>query len=287
MGGDAAELTLEYIRRLLPPREKDSHKGANGRALIIAGSEQYAGAALMSAAAALRAGTGVLTVCVPKAIRAEFFTLPEAICLACGEGGNWDRAALDEAIAALDGKTAAAIGPGMGAMADGSLLLAALERRLPIVLDADALNFLSNNPDRLSKLHPSAVLTPHPGEMARLTGLSIEAVTADPAAAAAEYAEKWNCTLLLKGAKSHIAGAGRLAVNVTGNPGLAKGGSGDVLTGLALAMLSQGLSAFDAACAASFLLGCSADAAVEALSNRMLLARDVIDMVELTLKTTI
>ena len=155
----------------------------------------------------------------------------------------------------------------------------------PVIVDADGLNAIAKE-NMQHLLHPNAVITPHPGEMSRLTGLSVEKVTADPANIAAEYAKKWNCTVLLKGAQSHIATFdGRIARNVSGNPGLAKGGSGDVLSGIILALLGQGLTPYDAACASAYILGASADRAMDILRERMLMSRDVTEAIEKTLES--
>ncbi len=282
-GDDVFEMTDSDFAELLPPRAKDSHKGKNGRALLIGGSDRYAGAALMSACAALRAGAGVLTACVPGGIREAFFALPEAVCAAAGEGTGWDDAALAAAAAQLLGKTAAALGSGMGELANDSLLVAALESKLPLAIDADGLNHMAKNPALLGSLHDKVVLTPHPAEFARLTAQAVEDVTADPIAQAVAAAKNWGCVVLLKGAVSVIASPARTALNCTGNAGLAKGGSGDVLTGLILALLAQGLEPFDAACAGAYLLGVSADAAIKLLGNRMLMSRDIVGAVADTL----
>ncbi len=264
---------------LLPPRAMDSHKGKNGRALLVAGCGRYTGAALMSAMAALRGGAGLLTVAVPAALKGAFAQLPEAMCVPCGAGDAWDAAAQADAARLLGGRTALGIGSGMGEMESAPLLAEALRTGLPTVLDADALNALSRERGLLRLLHARCVLTPHPAEMARLCDCETAAVTADPVAAAREAAARFGCVVLLKGATSCISDGRDVYLNTSGNPGLAKGGSGDVLTGIALALLAQGLKPLEAACAASYLLGASADRAYAILGNRMLLAGDVIDVI--------
>ena len=264
---------------LLPPRAMDSHKGKNGRALLVAGCGRYTGAALMSAMAALRGGAGLLTVAVPAALKGAFAQLPEAMCVPCGAGDAWDAAAQADAARLLGGRTALGIGSGMGEMESAPLLAEALRTGLPTVLDADALNALSRERGLLRLLHARCVLTPHPAEMARLCDCETAAVTADPVAAAREAAARFGCVVLLKGATSCISDGRDVYLNTSGNPGLAKGGSGDVLTGIALALLAQGLKPLEAACAASYLLGASADRAYAILGNRMLLAGDVIDAI--------
>lgn len=277
-GADAA--------RLLPPRPADSHKGKNGRLLLLLGSERYTGAALLCAAAALRAGAGLCSAAVPRAIKPAFAALPEVCCLPVGEGGRWDGRALAEAAALLPGQDALAMGCGMGECDSPALLLAALHTQKPLVIDADGLNLLAKHRDILEHgLHGRVILTPHPGEMARLMACSTAELTEDAAATARQAARAWGCVVLLKGAESHIAFGGRLAKNTSGNSGLAKGGSGDVLTGLIAGLLAQGLESFDAACLGAYLLGVSADQAFRLLGERMLIARDVIDVVAETIQT--
>lgn len=276
-------LTLdhEYIKSLIGPRPKDSHKGSNGRGLILAGSSGLCGAAVMCACGALRGGIGLLKVLSPEEVCSALYALPEAMTLPCGK--NWavcNKGQLDELMAWADCICA---GPGMGREC-GDIIESALSSAKPVIVDADGLNAISVG-GMQGLLHEQAVITPHPGEMSRITGLSVEQITAEPAKIAAEYAKKWNCVVLLKGAQSHIASYdGNIARNISGNPGLAKGGSGDVLSGIILALLGQGLKPYDAACAGAYILGASADRALDILRERMLMSRDVTAAVELTLK---
>ena len=277
--GTACLLEEEDIRAMLPERPLDSHKGKNGHALLVGGSSRYTGAVLMSARAALRGGAGITSAAVPAAVRPVLFTLPEVISVPCGDGGSWDVSAAD-AFEKLDLSrySAFAVGPGLDEMTDPRPVERLLETGKPLVIDADALNLLSRERRLLAHLHANILLTPHPGEMARLTGKSVAELLEDPVGTAIAAARDLHCTVLLKGATSVITDGKDIRFNTSGNAGLAKGGSGDVLTGIALAMLSQGLNAFDAGCAASFLLGVSADRAMRVLSNRALIASDVIDM---------
>jgi len=196
------------------------------------------------------------------------------------EGKGWDETACAHAIALFSRQNAVGVGPGIGEGNVLPLIEALMSTRLPAVLDADALNQISRSPNLLKHLHPNVVLTPHPVEMARLCGLSVEAILADPIETARRFAKQWNCVVLLKGATTCISNGTTVRLNTSGNPGLAKGGSGDVLSGIIAALLAQGLGSFDAASAGAFLLGASADTALELLQERMLLARDVIDAVE-------
>ncbi len=266
------------IGRLLPPRPQNSHKGQNGRALLIAGSKNYAGAALLAANAALRGGCGLLHAAVPKGIHPMFARCPGTICHPVGDGEEWSVGAAKEAAALIEKAEVLAIGPGLGGGEGIALLLKELLlSQKPLLIDADGLNTLSKNRTLFSLLHPNVILTPHPAEMARLIRGNVEDVLHAPLATAKKAAADWNCTVLLKGATTVISSSGRVCLNTTGNSGLAKGGSGDVLTGIMLALLAQGIAVYDAACAGAYLLGGTAEKAYDLLRTRMLLATDVID----------
>lgn len=278
-------LQRKDIARLLGKRPKDANKGDNGKGLLLAGSEGFYGAAVMAAAACLRAGIGTLKVLCPAGAKPAFCALPEAMVYAVGP--DWDHGDGALAEARLAEATCIALGPGMGRAAGvRSWVRAALSTGKPVVVDADGLNALAPLPqaEKAALLHENVIFTPHPGEMSRLTGLPIPEIKGKMEQTARIYAAQWGCTVLLKGARTAIAGPdGRFAWNETGNPGLAKGGSGDVLTGILLALLGQKLPPFDAACAGSYLLGASADEALGLLRERALMARDVIEAVERTL----
>ncbi len=285
---DGHTLTKDKIAALLGPRRRESNKGDNGHGLLLAGSGSMPGAACMAATAALRAGIGTLKVLCPASAAAGLCALPEAM-LALLPGERWDACTEAFLRSYLDAATCIAIGPGMGRAAetDGVLRLL-LSAGKPVVVDADGLFALARSIEARAALHDKVVLTPHFGEMARLLGISIPEVRENQEALALRSAAQWGCTVLLKGARSVVAAPdGRFAWNETGNPGLAKGGSGDVLSGIALAMLGQKLAPFDAACAASYLLGASADTALDLLRERMLMARDVTEMIELTLQNSV
>ena len=263
------------IAALLPKRPFDSHKGQNGHALLCVGSKTYPGAALLSARAALRGGAGLVSVCIPDPVRPFFAALPEAITVPIGIP-DWCAAAAEPVQSAMQGKQAIGVGCGVGKGDLTSVLEAVLKSGMKLVLDADALNQMSVHRELLSLLHDNVIITPHAGEMARLLETSVDAVLNDPLHAV----QTFPCTTLLKGATTMVHFKNRTAFLTFGNPGLAKGGSGDVLTGLITAMLSQGLDPFDAACAGAYLLGTSADSALRLLGERMLLASDVIDMIQ-------
>ena len=269
------------IRRALPPRPEGGHKGSFGRAHIFAGSHTYAGAALLSAEGALRMGVGLTYLyTAPDAAAAARARLPELIIRTLSPiaaGGEDVRAAL----ASAEGTVL--IGPGIGQTDErGQTLDAAhfcelLLRLLssaggPVVLDADALNLLSRGGSDPAALLFSSVreviVTPHPTEFARLTGKKPSSDPADRIAAARAFAARSGATVILKGAGTVIAAKdGRAAVNPSGSSALAKGGTGDVLAGMLTALLSQGMSPFDAACAATYLHGAAGDTLAASLSD--------------------
>ena len=263
------------IAALLPKRPFDSHKGSNGHALLCVGSETYPGAALLCSRAALRGGAGLLSVCTPDPVRPFFAALPEAITVPTGTK-DWGTEAADVAIRTMQKKQAIGVGCGAGSGDITRIIEAALCSLVPTVLDADALNQLATHRELFRLLHENVILTPHMGEMARLLDTTVDEVRKDPLGAVSRFP----CTVLLKGATTLVHANGRTAFLTFGNPGLAKGGSGDVLTGLITALLAQGLKPFDAARAGAYLLGTSADRAMRLLNERMLLASDVIDMVQ-------
>ena len=282
--GDIVLFEREDVARLLPKRAVDSHKGKNGRALLCVGSERYLGAALLSVGAALRVGAGLTTAAVPGKVKPAFAALPEAMCIPVNAGSDWDSESCTIAAEQIQQKNAICIGCGVGDGDITPLIVAALESKKPVVLDADALNQLAKRPELFHLLHPDVILTPHPAEMARLSGEPTDAIVSDPIGIAQTYAKRWNCVVLLKGATTCISNGVQVRLNTSGNAGLSKGGSGDVLSGLITGLLAQGLSAFDAACCGAFLLGASADTALNLLQERMLLARDVISAVEQTIQ---
>lgn len=274
-------LEEEAARALLPPRPRDAHKGDAGRLLVVAGSPGKTGAAHLALLGALRGGAGLVTL----AARAEVLPLaltglPEAMSARLPGAGPLGSVASDlpALLAAAQGANAIVLGPGIPRGDEtGALLLAFLERAgMPAVLDADALNALAAAPELLGRLRVPVVLTPHPGEMARLCGTTVETVQADRIGVALDRARAWNATVVLKGARTVVADpAGPPAVIPTGNPGLATGGTGDVLAGLAGAILAGGLAAPAAARVAAWVHGRAGDLAASRVGERGLVASDL------------
>jgi len=271
------------------PRAADSNKGKFGHVLVIGGSVGKSGAPAMTSMAALRAGTGLVTAAVPSPIVAQVSSFaPELMTRPMMSSPTGELAS--KGITAqqfeklIDRKTVIAVGPGLGEGPGTEILLEAVlsDAKLPAVIDADGLNTVASNPFLMEKLTEVAkagrtvVLTPHPGEMARLAGKSVAEIQANRLEAARNFVGETGVTLVLKGSRTLIAHPdGRVAVNTSGNPGMAKGGSGDVLTGVIAAMLAQFKD--DVACAveaAVYLHGFAADLAVQEMDERTLLATD-------------
>ena len=266
-------------------RTAAANKGNFGHVLVVGGSAGKSGAPAMASLAALRAGAGLVTAAVPApvlplvaAIAPELMTFPLAASLAgCISAENLS----PELLAALTaGKTVLAIGPGLGQDTETVKFTTGLlsATKMPAVIDADALNILAAKPVLLAKLAKgrTLVLTPHPGEMARLAGIPTAEVQANRLEVARNFAQRTRVTLVLKGARTLVAHPdGRVAVNTTGNPGMAKGGSGDLLTGLIAGLLAQyPADAARAVEAAVYLHGLAADLAVRASDEHTLLATD-------------
>ncbi len=270
-GSDASVESLQPhdLQRWLHPRRRDSHKGDHGRVLCIGGDHGHGGAILLAAEAALRSGAGLVDVVTRQPhVAALLARLPEAMAHAHAD----DADALDAHF--IDAADVIAIGPGLGQGAWGAMLLAGvLVAGKPVVFDADALNLLVASP---RPLPAGSILTPHPGEAARLLGIGSAEVQGDRLGIARRLAEKFDAVVVLKGAGSIIAGPGRSPRRVdAGNPGMAVGGMGDVLTGVVAALRAQGLDAFDAASCGALLHAAAGDAAARAGGERGLLPTDL------------
>ena len=275
--GVRAELLESAILDVLRERKLTGHKGTHGHVLVVAGSRGKTGAALLAGSAALRAGAGLCTVAMPADAAALVEgRVPELMI---------EPLAGADVQALLAGKKAAAVGPGI-ARDDAALarIRALGNSELPLVVDADALNAIAADGALLPRRGSPTVLTPHPGEAARLLGSSVGAVQEDRVGAARAIADKFGAVCVLKGARTVIAAPdGRLAINPTGNPGMGTAGTGDVLTGVTAAALARiaastgSVDPFVAACAAVYLHGAAGDRAAAARSQTGLVAGDVID----------
>lgn len=276
---DAAQLLERSDLTRLPPRPPRSHKGTFGRVLIIGGSYGMSGAAYLAAKAAYRAGAGLVEILAPKSNRIIYQTqLPEAL-LTLYDPENLDKNALRAAIARAD---AIAIGMGLGtAPVVARLLDTVLSRaKVPVVLDADALNELARGGEihaRLSACNAPLILTPHLGEAARLMERSIPQIAADPVSAGIEMARAFTAVTVMKDARTIITDGKNLSLNTYGNSGMATGGSGDVLAGVIAAFLASGLSPYKAAELGVLAHALAGDAARERCGSHGLMASDIIE----------
>jgi NAD(P)H-hydrate epimerase len=295
--------TSQMIQRLLPARPLDAHKGTFGKALIVAGSVNYTGAAYLAGQAATHAGAGLVTVALPSAIHTAIAThLPEATYLLLPQDmGTVAPEAVKVLNDHLEDYDALLVGPGLSTQRGPRAFLAALlgkgESRgtigfiaqeetptpsvkdlPPLIVDADGLNILSQHADWLAQLPQGSILTPHPGEMARLMDRSIADVQRDRVETARAQAAQWNQVIVLKGAHTVVAAPdGRTVLLPFANPGLATAGTGDVLAGTITAMRAQGLDPFAAALAGAYLHGLAGALAREARGTTGMTAGDVLD----------
>lgn len=277
-------ITPASTRLALPERRPSAHKGTFGHAGIIAGSVGKTGAAALAAKAALRMGAGLVTVATPSSVNdtleaklLEVMTVPMPETSA----RTLARSGLDPLLAFASTRSAVAIGPGLTTHPETVDLVQALIRQIdkPSVLDADALNALAGQSSLLTECKVPPILTPHPGEMARLeSDATSQSVNADRAGVASRFARERAVFLVLKGARTVIARPdGMIAICPTGNPGMATAGTGDVLTGMIVGLLAQGLSQWEAACAATYVHGAAGDLAAAAKGQASMIASDLIE----------
>jgi NAD(P)H-hydrate epimerase len=279
-------MTLEPIETIpiLGPRPRDSNKGRYGHVLVIAGSRGMAGAAALCGAAALRSGAGLVRVASPEEVQPTVASYEPCYMTYPLPGDRDGRISFEAALPTLkrllEPATVVAVGPGLGQSDDTRRLLRFLitETSKTLVIDADGLNALVGQTELLATLTRPAVLTPHPGEFARLSGLPIETIQSDRVARAAAMAGLAEpLVVVLKGAGSIVTDGTRYYVNTTGNPGMATAGSGDVLTGVIAALLAQKLPAFEAAQLGVFIHGVAGDIARDQSGETGMIAGDIVD----------
>ena len=302
--------TPEMLRDILPPRPINAHKGTFGKALVVAGSVNYTGAAYLASAAATRVGTGLVTLALAESIHpilasklseVTFLLLPQDMGVLIPDAIK----VLGERIPDYD---ALLLGPGLGHEKETVRFVQQLlnvepgrrgrigfltseeanEGKLslpPLVIDADGLNALADTPNWWEQLKGPSILTPHPGEMSRLTGLKIGEIEADRLGVAQQMAERWGHVVILKGAYTVIASPeGRVVINPFANPGLATAGSGDVLAGAIVGFLAQGLAPFDAALAGAYVHGLAGELVRKELGGAGMVAGDLLPVLPKTIK---
>jgi len=280
--GDLHLLIGDELVGYLSPRAPTGHKGDYGHAMIVAGSVGKAGAAILAARGAVRSGAGLVTVATPESVlqtvelgSLESMTLP----LAASRDGGLSEQSVDTILAFAHGKQVLAVGPGLGTSASTVQVIRSIvaAAEIPVVLDADGLNAFAGAMESLRESGAEKILTPHPGELARLLGVSTAEIQADRIASARSAARQADAVVVLKGFQTLIAEpTGAVFVNPTGNPGMASGGTGDVLTGIISGLLSQGLDASRAACLGVFVHGSAGDRAMAELGPIALTASDLL-----------
>lgn len=274
----------------LPDRPDDGHKGTFGTVVVLAGSQGFTGAAYLTSAGAARTGSGLVRLLVAqsiypilaaKATEVMVHPLPE------GAPGVIGVSATAAILGQFAGCDAAVIGPGLGRDASTMRLLETLlpQVRIPVVLDADGLNLVSERPGFLEQLPADLILTPHPGEFARLSGLETTAVQADRVAVARRFAQSRRKVVVLKGAQTVVAGPdGRLSINPVATPALASGGTGDVLAGMIGSLRGQGLSAFEAAATGVYVHGLAGQGLEREVGRSGVLAGDLLPQIPLVMQ---
>ncbi len=263
-------ITSAIVNKLMPARAANAHKGDAGRVVVCAGSPGFVGAAALASNAAVKAGAGLVSLYTPLSSQTALAVkLTEVMVHGLLERmpGALGGAAVNDVVTAANQADILAIGPGLGqAASTQEVVLSILEKaEVPVVIDADALNAVATKIEILQQMQAPKVVTPHPGEMARLTGLTIEEIDRNRIEIAEKYAKEWNAVVVLKGAPTVVAGPeGSIYVNTTGTSALATGGTGDVLTGIIAGLAAQGITLQEAAICGVYLHGLAGNIACEA-----------------------
>ncbi|MBQ7744453.1 MAG: NAD(P)H-hydrate dehydratase [Ruminococcus sp.] len=280
------------VKRAVPNRPDNANKGTMGTLLSICGSFGMAGAAILAGKSALRCGVGLEKLAIPKSIYPiAAVSILESVFLPLSEtsDGKISRTNIPSLLLEAKKSTAVLLGCGLSVCDDTKALVKSFVENCtaPMVLDADALNCIAENPEILKKRKSDIIITPHPGEMARLCGITAKEVNAGRAECARKFAEKYGVITVLKGSGTIIASPnGQALLNTTGNSGMATGGSGDVLAGMTAGLLAQGKSALDCAAAAVYLHGLAGNFAAEKLGKISMLPSDIIDYIAQAFKSS-
>ncbi len=296
---DIAMENVKYLPKILdektcidivPERKRDSHKGNFGRLMNIAGSDSMRGAAALSTCGALRSGAGLVTLAsVESVINAVSANVYETMYMKINADKNGFMDAeksYDELKERLAKCSSVSIGCGMGVTEKTTKLVKFVidSTSCPVILDADGINCAANSIDMLKNIGNRLICTPHPAELARLLGVSLDEVLADRFSAAVKLSSLYDIIIVSKGCPTYIAGCGRAYVSFGGNPGLSRGGSGDLLTGIIAGLAAQGISPAEAAAAGVYIHGRSADITAEELSEYGMLPTDVLSRIPLVFK---
>ena len=278
------ELNHEKVLSILPDRAEDARKGDFGKILLLCGSKGYTGAAYLAAMGALRSGAGLLFLGVPESIYAiEAVKLNEAIVFPLPDkGGKLSNRAIPEILERLPKMDAVLIGPGLGQSGDvlAVVRMVLQAAQCPVVLDADGINVVAPHKDIVRGRTSATILTPHAGEFTRLGG----STETDRMTAAEQMAQDLNCVILLKGHNTVITDGMTTYINPTGNPGMAVGGSGDVLAGIITALLGQGIAPLEAAACGAWLHGAAGDLCASEIGQYGMLPSDMVNVLPRLLK---
>lgn len=272
----------EFVRNIIGERGNNSHKGDYGRLLIIAGSQGMSGAAFMAAQSALRSGAGLITLACPASINTVLESkTTEVMTLPLGDSdGHFAENAFEELRESLDKAGAVLIGPGIGRSPQAAELVRAVLKhsRVPVVVDADAINAVAEDMSILAECACELIFTPHTMEFSRLTGLNVSYIEDNRLEVSREFSEEYGAVLLLKGHHTIVTDPSLTQyINNTGNPGLASGGSGDVLAGITASLAARGIQTAEAAAAAAYIHGMAGDIAAQSYSHEAMSALDVIN----------
>lgn len=276
------ELSFEFLKKTIKPRPYNAHKGSMGSLLSICGSYGMAGAQILSARSALKSGLGMLRLLtvdsvypIVSSVVHEAVFIPQK----ASEKGTFSRKSIPAITKNMKNSDAVLIGCGLGVNSDTQEIVdyLVLNSNIPLLIDADGINCLAKHIHLLDEKVCDVVLTPHPGEMSRLTGLPIKEITASPQRVAEDFSQRYGVTTVLKGADTVITDGKNTFVSRAGNPGMATGGSGDVLAGVIGSLLCQGYSPLEASACGVFIHGTAGDFAREDLGETSMLPSDVID----------
>lgn len=281
----------EEVRSTFPPRDPNAHKGTYGHVLVLAGSPGKTGAAALCSLGALRVGAGLVTLALPEGLH-DLMEVKLTEVMTAGLPETEERTvslqARDRLLDLMEGKRVLALGPGLSTHPETVRLVTELIRaaKVPLVIDADGISALAGQPEVLTKASIPVILTPHPGELSRLLAVSKEAFIGDRVPIVQKVASTYNVTLVLKGARTLIAEPnGVVHINPTGNPGMATGGTGDILTGMIAGLIAQGLEPARAAVVAVYLHGLAGDLACQHLGPEAMIATDLLEKLPEAIRT--
>ena len=288
------KLTTNLIKQLLPKRAKDSHKGDYGHTLVVAGSKQFTGAAILCSLGCLRTGSGLTTIAIPSSLNVQITKRlpPEVMTIYLPDDEGYISPTATKIILDFSTErkiTSIAFGCGISTELCTKIFTERflLKNKVPIVIDADGLNNIQKNIKVLKKMESNTVITPHPAELSRLMKIGISDIQKNREKIAKNFAAKYGLICVLKGFETVISDGKNVFVNTTGNPGMATGGSGDILTGMIASFIGQTKNLIDAACLGVYLHGLAGDLAAREKTQISMLPTDLVDKIPEAIKMVI